>query len=263
MTEITIDLPGVIAKGDDTDVLRELIQDPAQWLVDIELAAVCSAGHGECRPELRKGGCFPSFLEPRSRAEKALMAMIQEAYIHRVSARASHDLMRAMGLTDSFKSQISRLCEEIEEQMQAVLNRPPEGDWPSVWPDATYVKLREGGRPVSKAAIVAIAAKTDGTTRSWGSHGPALGGGDVLRPSTRCRLPGVQLVIRDGQTGLKAPTCKVLGVAGQGCPVHFQRNLLAREGKTNTPVASAVVTTVFAEKDHDRFRDVTELMDDA
>jgi len=188
MTEPMIDLPGVIAKSDDADFLRELIQDAAQRLMDIEVAAVCGAGHGERSPDrenqrngyrprqwdtragtiglnipkLRKGSYFPTFLEPRRTAEKALMAVIQEAYIHGVSTRAVDDLVRAMGLTGTSKSQVSRLCEEIDERVQAFLNRPLEGDWPFLWLDATYVKLREGGRIVSMAVIVAVAVNTDG-----------------------------------------------------------------------------------------------------
>jgi putative transposase len=156
MTDTMIDLPGVIAKSDDADFLRELIQDAAQRLMDIEVAAVCGAGHGERNPDrenqrngyrprqwdtragtiglnipkLRKGSYFPTFLEPRRTAEKALMAVIQEAYIHGVSTRAVDDLVRAMGLTGASKSQVSRLCEEIDERVQAFLNRPLEGAWP-------------------------------------------------------------------------------------------------------------------------------------
>ncbi len=188
MTDTMIDLPGAITKSDDADFLRELIQDAAQRLMDIEVAAVCGAGHGERSPDrenqrngyrprrwdtragtiglnipkLRKGSYFPTFLEPRRTAEKALMAVIQEAYIHGVSTRAVDDLVRAMGLTGTSKSQVSRLCEEIDERVQAFLNRPLEGDWPFLWLDATYVKLREGGRIVSMAVIVAVAVNTDG-----------------------------------------------------------------------------------------------------
>jgi len=135
------------------DFLRELIQDAAQRLMDIEVSAVCGAGHGERSrdrenqrngyrlrqwdtragtiglniPKLRKGSHFPTFLKPRRTAEKALMALIQEAYIHGVSTRAVDDLVRAMGLTGPSKSQVSRLCEEIDERVQAFLNRPLEG----------------------------------------------------------------------------------------------------------------------------------------
>ena len=211
MTETMIGLPGVIAKSDDADFLRELIQDAVQRLMDIEVATVCGARHGERTPDrenqrnrrppgecmhspggatvhgsgipgqapsvlnipkLRKGNYFPTFLKARRKAEKALMTVIQEAYIHGVSTRAVDDLVRGMrcpagdcgaiaerGLTGTSKSQVSRLCEEIDERVQAFLNRPLEGDWPFLWLDTTYVKLREGGRIVSMAAIAAITSE--------------------------------------------------------------------------------------------------------
>jgi len=233
-------------------------------------------------PKLRKGSYFPTFLDPRRTAEKALMAVIQEAYIHGVSTRAVDDLVRAMGLTGTSKSQVSRLCEEIDERVHAFLNRPLEGDWPFLWLDATYVKLREGGRIVSMAVIVAVAVNTDGRREILGitvmpSEAETFWA-DFLRSLTRRGLRGVQLVISDAHEGLKAAARKVLGAGWQRCRVHFQRNLLARVGKTNKPVVSAVVKTVFAEKDRDqaharwhevadslrdRFRDVAELMDEA
>jgi transposase-like protein len=308
MTDTMIDLPGVIAKSDDADFLRELIQDAAQRLMDIEVAAVCGAAHGERSPDrenqrngyrprqwdtragtiglnipkLRKGSYFPTFLEPRRTAEKALMAVIQEAYIHGVSTRAVDDLVRAMGLTGTSKSQVSRLCEEIDERVQAFLNRPLEGDWPFLWLDATYVKLREGGRIVSMAVIVAVAVNTDGRREILGitvmpSEAETFWA-DFLRSLTRRGLRSVQLVISDAHEGLKAAARKVLGAGWQRCRVHFQRNLLARVSKTHKPVVSAVAKTVFAETDRDqaharwrevadnlreRFRDVAELMDEA
>ena len=210
------------------------------------------------------------------------MAVIQEAYIHGVSTRAVDDLVRAMGLTGTSKSQVSRLCEEIDERVQAFLNRPLEGDWPFLWLDATYVKLREGGRIVSMAVIVAVAVNTDGRREILGitvmpSEAETFWA-DFLRSLTRRGLRGVQLVISDAHEGLKAAARKVLGAGWQRCRVHFQRNLLARVAKTHKPVVSAVVKTVFAEKDRDqahtrwrevadslrdRFRDVAELMDEA
>ena len=210
------------------------------------------------------------------------MAVVQEAYIHGVSTRAVDDLVKAMGLTGTSKSQVSRLCEEIDERVQAFLNRPLEGDWPFLWLDATYVKLREAGRIVSMAVIVAVAVNTDGRREILGitvmpSEAEAFWS-DFLRSLTRRGLRGVQMIISDAHEGLKAAARKVMGAGWQRCRVHFQRNLLARVNKTNKPVVSAVVKTVFAEKDRDqaharwrevadnlrdRFRDVAELMDTA
>ena len=101
-------------------------------------------------PKLRKGSYLPSFLEPRRTAEKALMAVIQEAYVQGISTRSVDDLVKAMGAGGMSKSQVSRLCAEIDERVNAFLSRPLEGAWPYLWLDATYIKVREGGRIVSR-----------------------------------------------------------------------------------------------------------------
>jgi putative transposase len=125
-------------------------------------------------PKLRKGSYFPGFLEPRRTAEKALAAVIQEAYIHGVSTRSVDELVKAMGMSGISKSQVSRLCGEIDERVHAFLDRPIEGDWPYLWIDATYVKVREAGRIVSVAVIIAIAVNTDGVREVLGmSVGPS------------------------------------------------------------------------------------------
>jgi len=113
-------------------------------------------------PKLRQGSYFPPFLEARKTTEKALAAVIQEAWIGGVSTRRVDELVQAMGLSGISKSQVSRLCKDIDERVNAFLNRPIEGDWPYLWLDATYLKVREGGRIVSVAAIIAVAANTDG-----------------------------------------------------------------------------------------------------
>jgi putative transposase len=108
-------------------------------------------------PKLRKGSYFPEFLEPRRASEKALTAVIQEAYIQGVSTRSVDGLVKAMGMTGISKSQVSRLCADIDERVDAFLDRPLEGEWPYLWLDATYIKVRRAGRIVSVAAIVAVA----------------------------------------------------------------------------------------------------------
>jgi len=121
------------------------------------------AGTVELRiPRLRKGSYFPGFFEPRRLAEKALTAVIQEAYVQGISTRSADDLVKAMGMSGISKSQVSRLCEEINGKVKAFLDRPIEGDWPYLWTDATYLKVRRGGRIVSVAAIIAVAVDTDG-----------------------------------------------------------------------------------------------------
>ena len=113
-------------------------------------------------PKLRQGSYFPPFLEPRKMTEKALVVVIQEAWIGGVSTRRVDDLVQAMGLTGISKSQVSKLCKDIDERVNAFLERPLEGEWPYLWLDATYLKQREGGRIVSVAAIIAMAVDTDG-----------------------------------------------------------------------------------------------------
>src|SRR6202051_867954 len=128
------------------------------------------AGTVELRiPKLRKGSYFPGFLEPRRMAEKALTAVIQEAYIQGVSTRSVDELVRAMGMTGISKSQVSRLCGEIDGKIVAFLDRPLEGEWPYIWLDATYVKARRDGHVVSVAVIVAVGVNGDG--RGPSAHG--------------------------------------------------------------------------------------------
>jgi transposase-like protein len=162
--------------------------------MEMEVAALTGAGHGEKSPErlvqrngyrardwetragtvelripkLRKGSYFPGFLEPRRTAEKALTAVIQEAYIQGVSTRSVDDLVKAMGMSGVSKSQVSRLCEEIDERVNAFLDRPIESDWPYLWIDATYVKVRQNGRLVSVAAIIAVGVNNDGRREMLG-----------------------------------------------------------------------------------------------
>ena len=126
------------------------------------------AGTVELRiPKLRKGSYFPGFLEPRRMAEKALTAVIQEAYIQGISTRSVDDLVKALGMSGISKSQVSRLCAEIDERVTAFLERPIEGDWPYLWIDATYVKARAAGRIVSMAVIVAVGVNSDGRREVW------------------------------------------------------------------------------------------------
>ena len=113
-------------------------------------------------PKLRQGSYFPEFLEPRRTAEKALTAVIQEAYVQGISTRSVDDLVKALGMSGVSKSQVSRLCGELDERVGAFLNRQIEGDWPYLWIDAKYVKTREAGRIVSVAVIVAAGVNAEG-----------------------------------------------------------------------------------------------------
>ena len=138
------------------------------------------AGTVELRiPKLRKGSYFPGFLEPRRMAEKALTAVVQEAYVQGVSTRSVDDLVQAMGMSGISKSQVSRLCAEIDDKVKAFLNRPIEGDWPYLWIDATYLKVRQNGRIVSVAVIIAVGVNSDGRREVLG-HGYRPIGSRVL-----------------------------------------------------------------------------------
>src|ERR1700747_3460734 len=188
MTDEMMTLRALVEKNSDSDLLREMIGFAAHRLMELEVTALAGAEHGERSPlrlvqrngyrdrdwetragtvelripRLRKGSYFPSFLEPRRMAEKALTAVIQEAYIQGISTRSVDDLVKAMGMNGISKSQVSRLCEEIDERVQTFLTRPIEGDWPYVWVDATYLKVRQNGRIVSVAVIIAVGVNSDG-----------------------------------------------------------------------------------------------------
>jgi hypothetical protein len=164
--------------------------------------------------------------------------------------RSVDDLVQALGMTGISKSQVSRLCAEIDEKVQSFLNRPLEGDWLYLWLDATYVKVREAGRIVSKAVIVAVAVNTDGRREVLGlAIGPSETEAfwtDFLRGLMRRGLRGVRLVISDAHDGLKAAAARVLGATWQRCRVHFMRNLLSYAGRQGRRVVSAFVATALA-----------------
>ena len=281
MTEDMMSLRTFVEKTPDADLLREMIGFAAERLMELEVGAATGAGYGEKNPlrqtqrngyrdrdwqtragtvelripKLRKGSYFPSFLEPRRMAEKALTAVIQEAYIKGVSTRSVDDLVQAMGMTGISKSQVSRLCEEIDGKVKAFLERPIEGDWPYLWIDATYLKVRRGGRIVSVAVIIAIGVNGDGRREVLGMEVGTSEAEPIwtefLRKLTRRGLRGVKLVVSDAHEGIKAAVTKVLCATWQRCRVHFMRNVLAHAGKSGRRVVSAFIDTAFAQV-HDR-----------
>jgi putative transposase len=279
MTDEMMALRGMLEKGADADVLREMIGFAAQRLMELEVQSLTGAAPGERSPErlaqrngyrdrdwetragtvelripkLRRGSYFPGFLEPRRMAEKALTAVIQEAYIQGISTRSVDDLVQAMGMSGVSKSQVSRLCADIDDRVKAFLDRPIEGDWPYLWIDATYVKVRQDQRTVSVAVTIAMAVNSDGRREVLGMDiGPSEAETfwtDFLRKLKRRGLKGVKLVISDAHEGIKAAVSKVFCATWQRCRVHFMRNVLAHAGKNGRRVVAAFIATAFAQND--------------
>ncbi|MFC7750201.1 IS256 family transposase, partial [Paenibacillus thermoaerophilus] len=183
-------------------------------------------------PKLRKGSYFPSLLEPRKRAEKALLSVVQEAYIHGVSTRKVDELVESLGMKGISKSEVSRICRELDEVVIAFKERPLEGQFPYVWLDATFPKVREGGRVRSMALVVAIGIRETGDREVLGFDlGMSEDGSfwlEFLRKLVARGLRGVQLAISDAHEGLRRAIEQVLaGATWQRCRVHFMRNVLS------------------------------------
>jgi transposase-like protein len=217
-------------------------------------------------PKLRQGSYFPPFLEPRKTTEKALVSVIQEAWIGGVSTRRVDELVQAMGLSGISKSTVSKLCKDIDDRVNAFLDRPLAGDWPYLWLDATYLKQREGGRIVDVAAIIAVAVNTDGKREIVGLHiGPSEAEtfwSTFLKSLVRRGLSGVKLVISDAHEGLKAAIRRVMGATWQRCRVHWMRNALAHVPKGQQTMVAAGLRQAFLQADPDEARKVWRQMAD-
>jgi putative transposase len=272
---------GKLLEEQDGDVLREGIRVLSQALMESEVAGLIGADRYErtsdrqtyrngyrlrtwdtrvgtielAIPKLRAGSYFPSLLEPRRRAERALLAVVQEAYVHGVSTRKVDDLLRALGLDGMSKSEVSRICAELDGEVTAFRSRGLEGEHPYVWIDATYHKVRQDGRVQSMATVVAIGVAATGERQILGvDAGPSEDRAfwtAFLRGLVKRGLRGVRLVISDAHEGLKRAVAAVLsGTTWQRCRVHFMRNVLATIPRTAREPVAAIVRTIFAQPDH-------------
>jgi putative transposase len=279
MTEERLALAELLEKAGDGDFLRSVAEAVLQLLMETDVEGLIGAGRYERSgerttwrnghrdrtldtrlgslqlriPKLRQGSYFPPFLEARKSSEKALIAVIQEAWIGGVSTRRVDDLVQAMGLSGISKSQVSKLCKEIDERVHAFLDRPLAGEWPYLWLDATYLKQREGGRIVAVAAIIAVAVNSEGRREIVGLHiGPSEAEtfwSGFLKSLTRRGLGGVKLVISDAHEGLKAAIRRVFGAGWQRCRVHWMRNALAYVPKTQQSMVAAALRQAFLQPD--------------
>ncbi|MCD6284500.1 MAG: IS256 family transposase [Anaerolineae bacterium] len=221
-------------------------------------------------PKLRSGSYYPSFLEPRRRTERALLAVIQAAYIEGVSTRKVDELVQALGLTGIDKSKVSRICQELDGAVQAFRERHLGAAYPYVWLDATYVKVRENHRIVSKAVVIAIGVRESGEREILGLE---IGGSEEeafwtqsLRSLVARGLTGVELVISDAHAGLTAAVTKVMsGASWQRCRVHFMRNVLTHVPKGDKSMAAAAIRTIFAQPNadaaHQQLEEVAKAME--
>jgi putative transposase len=279
MTKTNMDLTELLQKQDQGDFLRTIAEAVLQLIMEADVEGLIGAGRHERAenrttwrngyreraldtrlgtlnlkvPKLRQGSYFPSFLEARKMSEQALVAVIQEAWISGVSTRRVDDLVQAMGLSGISKSTVSKLCKDIDERVNEFLNRPLTGEWPYVWLDATYLKQRQGGRIISVAAIIAVAANTEGRREIIGlGVGPSEAETfwtDFLRSLRARGLDGVRLVISDAHTGLKAAISRVFDATWQRCRVHWMRNALAHVSKGQHTVVAAAIRQAFDQPD--------------
>jgi len=263
-----------LLEEDGADFLRESLRWVVQQLMEVEVCELIGAEHGErseerlthrngyrprrwdtrageielAIPKLRRGSYFPSFLEPRRRSEQALVAVVQEAYVAGVSTRKVDQVVESLGLRVS-KSEVSRICEGLDEQVEAFRNRPLEGRYPYLWLDAKVEKVRDGGRVVRKALVLAYAVHESGYREVIG-----LDAGEAeteafwrafLRDLVERGLTGVQLVVSDAHAGLKKAIGQVLGCPWQRCTVHFLREALGHARREQQPMLAALLRPIF------------------
>lgn len=264
----------------DTELLQGAIKFMAEAIMEVEVDEIVGAGKYErsdvrvnyrngyrerpwdtrggtiplSLPKVRYGSYFPSILEPRRRSEHALRAAILEAYVNGVSTRKVEDLVQALGLEKLDKSQVSRICSGLDEVVEQFRSCEITGTHPYMWLDATYIKVRENGRVMNMAAVVAVTVANDGRRKVLGCDiGPAEDEGfwlQFLRGLVARGLSGVRLVISDAHSGLrKALKAVFSGASAQRCRVHFMRNVLSYVPKVAQQMVAASVRTIFAQAD--------------
>ena len=275
-----------LLEEDGLDFLRESLTWVVQQLMEAEVSELVGAARGERAPEerlthrngyrartwatrageielaipkIRRGSYFPSFLEPRRRSEQALVSVVQEAYVAGVSTRKVDQVVESLGLRIS-KSEVSRICAGLDEQVEAFRNRPLEGRYPYLWLDAKVEKVRDGGRVVRKALVLAYAVHESGyrevigldvgeseTEAFWRSF---------LRSLVERGLSGVQLVVSDAHAGLKKAIGQVLGCPWQRCSVHFLREALGHARREQQPMLAALIRPIFNAESREQAREL-------
>jgi transposase-like protein len=275
-------------EGEGVDVLRESLRWVCQQLMEAEVSELVGAGLGERAPEerlthrngyrarawstrageielaipkIRRGSYFPSFLEPRKRSEQALVAVVQEAYVAGVSTRKVDQVVESLGIRIS-KSEVSRICAGLDEQVEAFRNRPLEGRYPYLWLDAKVEKVRDGGRVVPKALVLAYAVHESGYREVIGvdvgeSETEAFWRG-FLRGLVKRGLTGVQLVVSDAHSGLKTAIAQTLDCPWQRCTVHFLRETLGHVRKDQQGMVAALLRPIFNADDRDGARELVD-----
>jgi len=269
----------------DPDLLRSMVKAFADQLMAAEASAMCNAGYGEVTasrvnsrngyrsrdfdtragtielaiPKLRTGSYFPDWLiEPRRRAERALVAVVAQCYVEGVSTRRVDDVVRSMGIDGISKSQVSELAKSLDETVSAFRNRPLDaGPYTYVWVDALTQKVREGGRIVSVAVVVATGVNADGHREILGldliTTEDGAGWTAFLRGLVARGLSGVALVVSDAHAGLIDAVASVLpGATWQRCRVHFVRNVLTRVPKTAQSMVATLIRSIFEQPDHEQ-----------
>jgi len=270
-----------------SDLLREMIREFAEQLMHADVNAICGAGYGErseerlnsrngyrmrtwdtragsielAIPKLRQGSYFPSWLlEPRRRAEKALVSVVVEAYVQGVSTRKVDDLVKTLGIERISKSQVSVLAKELDEVVESFRQRSLSGRFPYVWMDALVFKAREGGRIVNVAGLIAVGVHEDGRRQILGLD--VVTSEDGAAWLSFCRslcargLSGVELVISDAHPGLRdAIASTMTGASWQRCRTHFIRNLLVRVPKATQSLVATLVRSIFAQPDAESVRE--------